>query len=182
MRNRTQDDEIRNPNTQDSAGRGRERAGETDAEVRLRHQQLSDTARERHDALTKSIDRLESALAAAAPHRERAWRERASRELDGVRDEIRAHAESVDQVDGLLDQIRLESPRLSTRIDAVQREHVWLTERAESLAGRLGDATESNFNGLRREAAELLAALRAHRATEADLIYEAFWTDIGAVD
>ncbi len=155
------------------------RSRETDAD---RHRELTDRARERHDALSTAIERLERALAAPAALRAAAWSERASSGLDDVRQAIAAHVDQVEAPEGLLDEIRAATPRLAARVDALHGEHTRLLERAAALAGRLPGGDDLDFPALRRDAAGLLAELRAHRATEADLIYESFWTDLGAGD
>jgi len=131
---------------------------ETKNETRARRDVLVHRAREFHDALTAAIEGLERALAAAASTRTEAWSERVASELSRLRDRI-------DEVDR-----------------AIRAEHVDLVERAEALAHRVPARPDADFGSLRRDIAAVLAALRAHRGFEADLVFEAFWSDLGAPD
>jgi hypothetical protein len=146
------------------------------------HQELTERARVRHDALTDAIEAIERALAEASVQRERAWSERAARALEHVRAAIRDHAEGVEERDGLFDEIGAVQPRLSRRVYGLRREHRSLSARAGKLSDGLTSAAQPDVGALRREASALLADLRAHRATEADLIFEAFWIEIGVGD
>jgi hypothetical protein len=154
---------------------------EPTADARARRKRLTDEAKRRHDALDAAIAALERALAAAGGRAE-AWTERVELELEAVQDAIAAHVESVEETGGLFDEIEDHDPRLASPIAQLKREHRVLHDRAAALDARLQPDRRPDVSGARREAAGLLADLRAHRAAEADLVYEAFWTDIGAVD
>lgn len=151
-------------------------------EERARWRGLTDETRRRHDALDAAIEELERALAAAGGRRARAWSERVDGCLAVVREAIRAHADGVEEPGGLFDEVLEYDPRLASWVRDLKRAHATLRDRATSLGMRLQPDRESDVSGARREAAGLLADLRAHRASEADLIYEAFWTDLGAPD
>lgn len=156
--------------------------GGSDAARRAHRQALTDRARQRHDALTAAIERLESGLAAPAALRAKPWSERVAVELTQVREAITSHAASTEEPQGLFDEIQSAAPRLSRRIAALRREHASLSALASGLAERVPGDENVDFRVLRKQAARLLDALRAHRAAEADLVYEAFWTDLGAGD
>lgn len=146
------------------------------------HRDLTHGALDRHDELTTAIEGLERALAEAGVHRERPWSKRASSALDLVRQMIRAHAEDVEASRGLFDEIQSVAPRLSRRVDRLREEHASLSVRASELADSLSALDEIDVARLRRTAAPLLSDLRAHRASEADLMFEAFWMELGAAD
>jgi hypothetical protein len=160
----------------------RKASREGDAAVQEHREDLTDRARHGHDALTAAIEELERALAAPAARRAKDWSGRVAGELDLVREAIRAHVEGVEESEGLFDEIRVGTPWLASRVAALKHEHAVLVARASALADRLPGNDAADYEALRREAAALLVDLRAHRAGEADLIYEAFWTDLGAVD
>jgi hypothetical protein len=105
-----------------------------------------------------------------------------SSHLSLVREAIREHVEDVEQPDGLFDEIEAIAPGLSRRVTRLRAEHAELVARAVALAVRLSRDADEHFGSSRRNTAELLAALREHRGEEADLVYEALWTDLGAVD
>jgi hypothetical protein len=148
----------------------------------VRRRELTDLARARHDALSLAIERLERSLAAPAVQRTAPWSERVAAGLSVVRESIRAHVEGVEEEAGLFDEIRRFAPRLTRRVAGLESEHRWLVTRSAALAERLAGDADVDYAAVRRQAAGLLADLRAHRAAEADLVYEAFWTDLGAVD
>jgi len=141
---------------------------------------MTDRAREFHDALTVAIEGLERALAAAAATRVKPWSERVARELDLVRSAISAHATNFEEKDGIFDEVEVANPRLSSRADELRSEHGAMIACADGLALRLPADADADFALLRRDIASLLTTLRTHRAAETDLIFEAFWTDLGA--
>jgi hypothetical protein len=155
---------------------------ETDELLHAHHEALTARARKQHDALTAAIGALENALASAGTHRERTWADRAAKALERVREMIRAHAEGVEEPEGLFEEVNAVAPRLRGRVAGLCQEHTSLAARASALASRLTSEADPNVAALRREAAGLLSDLRGHRALEADLIYEAFWTEIGGGD
>jgi len=155
---------------------------ETKNETRARRDVLVHRAREFHDALTAAIEGLERALAAAASTRTEAWSERVASELSRVRAAVAAHVKDIEEDRGLLDEIEFAEPRLTRRVAELRAEHVDLVERAEALAHRVPARPDADFGSLRRDIAAVLAALRAHRGFEADLVFEAFWSDLGAPD
>jgi len=157
-------------------------ANETNDENRARRAGLVDRARGYHDALTAAIEGLERALAAAASTRTGAWSERVASELTHVREAIAAHVTDVEEVRGLLDEIELAEPRLAARVNELRTEHADLIERADGLARRVPSSANADFRSLRRDIASVLTVLRSHRGFEADLVFEAFWADIGAPD
>lgn len=90
---------------------------------------------------------------------------------------LESHASEVEGEDGLLDQIRNDSPRLTSEIVEIEKEHVVLAKAASSL----NRAVESgDFETIRRRVTSLLGRITLHRQRGADLVYEAFSVDIGA--
>jgi hypothetical protein len=82
----------------------------------------------------------------------------------------------------LFDEIQTVEPRLSGRVADLREEHTQLSARAGNLADLLARHDDIDVVRLRNNAASLLTDLRGHRAAEADLVYEAFWMELGAVD
>ncbi len=158
------------------------KAAEINPALHAHHEELTAHARERHDALTEAIEALESALAEDAVQRENPWSEQAGKALERVRQAIRSHVDGVEEPEGLFDEIGAVEPRLRNRIQSIREDHVTLERRAGALANALAAHDVVDVFEIRREAAALLSDLRAHRANEVDLVYEAFWTDLGHVD
>ena len=138
-----------------------------------------------HDALVAAMQRLERALAAAAPGREADWAHRVVGDLRAVRRELEQHRETTEGPDGLFVEIRRAIPGAAYRLEKLREAHAAMLEEADALlasAERMEAAASGSVDAIRRRVSALLSALRAHQAKEVDLIYEAFDRDIGAPD
>ncbi len=172
-RKRSKEETMRYSKTLDLRGR---------SALAAHHQDLTDRARDRHDELTTAIEQLERALADAGIYREQPWAQQAGKALETVRQKIRAHSAGVEEAEGLFDEIEAYKPALDRRVSALRKEHRTLSSRAGDLASALSTRDTVDVVQIREQAAELLQALRAHRAAEADLVFEAFWTEFGEGD
>jgi hypothetical protein len=157
-----------------------------------RQAMLSQGTRGEHDALLVAMHRLEAALAAAAPGKEQAWNARVLKDLGVVQECLAGHVASAEAQEGLFPEIDLSRPTLARRVDKLRREHADLLQQASALQRRVEEfwcvEWTTDMDGrpdtaeVRQQAARLLSALRDHHAHEADLIFESFYTDIGAGD
>ena len=95
----------------------------SDASRQAHREDLTQRARERHDALSEAIERLERALAAPAATRTGSWSERVSSEVGLVQKAIAVHVGDIEERGGLLDDVELAQPRLSARVAALRQEH-----------------------------------------------------------
>ncbi len=160
-------------------------ASENLSQQSRRQAALAQQTRGEHDALLIAMHRLEAALAAAAPGREQAWNARVGQDLRGVQECLARHVASAEAADGLLAEIDLSRPTLARRAERLRREHAELLRQADALQSRIehhGPDECPDFADIRQRAAWLLGALRHHQGQEADLIFETFYTDIGAGD
>ena len=140
---------------------------------------------EEHDALVAAIQRLERALAAAAPGREADWARRVGADLRDVRAELERHRHSAEGRNGLFAELLAVMPGAAYRVGKLREAHGALLDETDGLLGsieRMADGGAGAFDAIRRRTAALLRALRAHQAGEVDLIYEAFCQDLGAAD
>ncbi|HEY8490858.1 MAG TPA: hemerythrin domain-containing protein [Dehalococcoidia bacterium] len=140
------------------------------------------TARE-HTALLEAIHRLEAALTSPVPRREAAWRDRVRQELAQVLAKLEEHCAAAERPGGLVAELEAAQGRLP-ELRLAAEEHRTLPEAVQGLLACLQqpDARPPGHGELRRELASLMNRLRAHQAREADLIFDAFWLDIGAGD
>jgi hypothetical protein len=148
-------------------------------------QTLTRRVREEHDALLDAMHRLEAALTSAAPGREQAWNRQVIEKLRTVADLLDEHARSAEADDGLLAMVAAAQPRLLHRVERLRHEHVTLLEQARALERQITHHAADempNFRDIRQRVTWLLNALRHHRASATDLIFEAFSTDIGVGD
>jgi hypothetical protein len=156
---------------------------EPDPARRSERNTLSTRTRAEHDALVVAMHRLDASLACAAPGRERQWARRVSDDFDRVREALARHVASTEGSSGLFAEVERGRPTMASRLGELKRQHAELLAAAEALAGaaREGDPLP-DFRAIRRQAADLLFAVRHHHGEEVDLVYEAFWTDLGAGD
>lgn len=125
-------------------------------------------------ALTEMITSLRRAL--VVPPADPGWRERLADRLGVLRKSFAEHVQVTEGRDGLYAEILDEAPRLASGIRLLEQEHAGLTHSIEIVHRR---ATSAARDDLRSWSGELLAALLAHRQRGADLVYEAYATDIG---
>jgi hemerythrin-like domain-containing protein len=150
-----------------------------------RQDDVARQTRQEHDALLAAMHRLEAALAAAAPGRERAWNARVLEDLRAVRACLARHVESAEAPGGFFAEVDLTRPTLARRVGRLRREHADLLHLAAAFQRQVehhGPDERPDFADIRRRATGLLEALRQHQAQEADLIFETFFVDIGAGD
>ena len=158
----------------------------TSSNPTLRQTTLSRETRGQHDALLIAIHRLEAALAAAAPGREQAWGARVRDDLRLVQESLERHINSAEAFDGLFAEMDL-TPHMTRRVEQLRKDHAKLLQQVGNLQEELEkfwcvEWTTPDFGAVRKQAADLLRALRNHQEQEADLIFETFYTDIGAGD
>lgn len=134
------------------------------------------TARQRRAELLRAIQSFEQAV--AAPARDPAWRERVRHRLAALRDQLAEHVVVTEGPDGLYAELLEYAPRLTRPVAQLVDEHGALSVRAEALASLVREP-EAEVAWVRERAGELLTALSGHRQRGADLVYEAYATDIG---
>ncbi|HXG12053.1 MAG TPA: hemerythrin domain-containing protein [Gemmataceae bacterium] len=150
-----------------------------------RQRRLARLTRQEHDALLAAMHRLEAALAAAAPGREQAWIARVRDDFGAVHEALAQHVASAEGPGGLYEEIDTTRPTLTRRVDRLRQEHAALLRQAGALREQIASDSlgePPRYPVIRQRAAELLNALRHHQAAEADVIFESFYTDIGAGD
>jgi hypothetical protein len=129
------------------------------------------------DRTLAAMHRLESALAEAAPRRERLWHDavvEALLELQAVTSEEAANAE---RPDSLLSDLSRNQPRMRNRARALRIQYAKLRDTIASLLQELDerDGDRVDFADVRQRLGWVLTALRHQRARESDLIYEAYY-------
>lgn len=153
--------------------------------VRCDTQPLIKQARVDRDALVLAMQSLEAALASPAPGRERLWLMQVANALDGLAEAMRQHLTSTEGPGGLYQAVDQTWPTLAYRAQRLRKEHASLVDQVNALRQQCtcyGPDETPDYHDLRRRAHWLLTALRHHQAAEADLIFEAFYTDIGIGD
>ena len=142
------------------------------AAVRIRRAELRD-----------ALAALEHALAAPASGRSVVWGEAVHVLAVDLADDFGAHVEVTEGPGGLHQAILSGDLRLANAVDALTAEHA---EIAADIAALVADSAApvgpGDVDGLRERGTKLLGHLSRHRQRGADLIYEAFETDIGGGD
>ena len=135
----------------------------------------------RHRAeLRESMGALEQALAAPAADLRGFWAERVNVALVELSADIREHIAITEGPDGLYPGVLTTAPRLSNSVAGLTREHVEIKAMSDDLLTRMGEPVAStDVEEVRDLAIALLAKLARHRQRGADLVYEAYQTDIG---
>lgn len=132
------------------------------------------TARRRRAELLATIQTFEAAL--AVPAGDPTWRERVADRLRLLADAIGEHVVVTEGPDGLYAELLEHAPRLVHGAQSLVREHAALLATVEALRSRVLTA---DIDRLRRWSSDLLRELARHRQHGADLVYEAYATDIG---
>jgi hypothetical protein len=133
-------------------------------------------ARRHRAALLRSIQAYEQAL--ATPAGEPGWREKVSTKLHALRGAFAEHIVVTEGADGLYAELLDHAPRLCRRVHRLIREHAALTHAMTGLQRRI-DLVDPTIEEVRRWSGDLLRELSRHRQRGADLVYEAYATDIG---
>jgi hypothetical protein len=126
--------------------------------------------------LRQSVRRF--ARAASAPADEPAWTRRLRSRLAALRGQLTEHIVVTEGPGGLYAELLEHAPRLTRPVAGLVADHEALLTRVDALADRLHQPS-AGPEAVRRGAGELLAALAEHRQRGADLLYEAYATDLG---
>lgn len=114
----------------------------------------------------------------AAPAADPQWRDRVAGRLAELRTVLTEHIVLTEGPGGLYAELRAHAPRLAHGVAGLVAEHGTLLARLDALARQLRGA-DLEMEDVRRAARRLLAELSQHRQRGADLVYEAYATDIG---
>jgi hemerythrin-like domain-containing protein len=130
--------------------------------------------------LLDAVAYLEQALTSARGHA--VWTEEIRDHLGRLRNDFLAHVRGAEGDSGLYRDIMRTSPRLAYRISRLSVEHDSISREIDevlALARDVPDDRDSWVDRVYQSARALLRRLSRHRQREADLIYEAYETDIG---
>ena len=142
-----------------------------------------DAVRARRAELRETINLMEAALAAPARGRAVVWGEVVHASLMMIADDFGAHVEVTEGPGGLHQAILAGDIRLANAVEALTAEHAQIAEEIASLvADSQPPVTEDDVDDVRERATRLLGHLVRHRQRGADLIYEAYATDVGGCD
>ena len=141
-----------------------------------------ESARQRRADLHDVLVALEMAIAAPVGAGRVEWAERVGKALRRVGDELDAHVTVTEGADGLYAEMLATAPRLAPAVGRLQAEHADLRAALDHAGARVADVGSAgeDAGGEAREAVlALLGDFARHRQAGADLVYEAYETDIG---
>jgi hypothetical protein len=142
-----------------------------------------DAVRTRRAELRETLNLMEAALAAPARGRAVVWGEAVHASLVMIADDFGTHVEVTEGPGGLHQAILAGDLRLANAVEALTAEHGQMAEEIATLvADSQAPVTPDDVDDLRERATRLLGHLVRHRQRGADLIYEAYGTDIGGGD
>jgi uncharacterized protein involved in exopolysaccharide biosynthesis len=140
-----------------------------------------EVARKRRAELRASMLVLERALAAPVPGRAAEWTDEVLESLRRLQADFDEHIHVTEGPDGLYQDILGSAPRLAYAVRRLLSEH---RDMSATLDGLVRDAPAARadlrrLESLRDRSRGLLSQLVRHRQRGADLVFEAFETDIG---
>ena len=133
--------------------------------------------------LRESMTALEQALSGPAPGRESAWAERVHVALVELTSDLRTHVQVTEGPDGLHHEVLGTAPRLAGRVTRLTAEHGEIALAVDALLVVVTPPLSADVVTEARElGVRLLGRLVRHRQAGADLVYEAYQSDIGGQD
>ncbi|GLZ76221.1 hypothetical protein Afil01_10280 [Actinorhabdospora filicis] len=120
-----------------------------------------------------SSDRHDWALAGNG---EEAWRVRLRHSVSALRDAFFAHVAASESPGGLYREVCETSPRLARRVAELRRDSARIGSAINLLLVRSAHARP---DWVRRWCADLAAQLTRHREEGADLLHQAYFSDLG---
>ncbi len=135
----------------------------------------------RREELHDMMVRLEHALAAPSGSDSAVWKTDLLAECDEFDSVFENHISGTEGPDGLFNEVASRSPRLTSRVDRLRAEHEQLLDAASGLRVALASdpITDEVIDTARGLGLVLLTELARHRQHGSDLIYEAYWVDVG---
>ena len=139
------------------------------------------TALRRHRAeLLDSMRAVEQALEAPAVGDVAAWAQRVSVALIELEADFREHVQLTEGTDGLYRNMREVAPRLSNVVRTLTADHARIrTAVGQLVTTTAGPVGAEDVARVRQVGTSLLGRLSRHRQRGADLVFEAYQTDIG---
>ncbi|MFI6233673.1 hypothetical protein ACIBD9_08955 [Micromonospora sp. NPDC050784] len=126
--------------------------------------------------LAGDVHALGRAVAAAST--EPRWREDVLLRLGPVRKGFAEHVRATEGPTGLYRELLTQSPRLDHGVRLLTREHTAIVA-AILAVQQIAERPEAHPDELRHRAGHLLRRLARHRRRGADLLWEAYQTDLG---
>jgi hypothetical protein len=142
-----------------------------------------EAVRQRRAELRDTLDAFERSLAAPAADRAVIWGEGLHAALGRLAAEFALHVEVTEGPGGLHQAILAGDLRLANQVAALAGEHGAIAlDIAALVTASDAPVTPGDVEGIRERGTRLLGRIVRHRQRGADLVYEAYQTDIGGGD
>jgi hypothetical protein len=142
--------------------------------------QALEALRVRRAELRESMSALEQALATPAPGRLDAWTARVHVALVELFSDFQEHIAIAEGPNGVYRGVLSTTPRLSSEVVRLTRDHAEINDLIDHLLNSVSTAPlNAGVDGVRDLGTALLVRLIRSRQASADLVYEAYQSDIG---
>lgn len=142
-----------------------------------------DAVRRRRAELKESLNGLEAALAASGSDLSVIWGERVHDRVALLQRDFDEHIAVTEGPDGLHAAILAGDLRLANAVEALTGDHAVIADEIEALLEETEPpVTPAQVDVVREQGLRLLARIARHRQKGADLVYEAYDTDLGGGD
>ena len=135
--------------------------------------------------LHQALIEAEDAIAAAAPGRFLEWAAVVGKSLVHLHDAFSDHIANTERPDGLYQEMLDREPRLRATVARIKAEHPAISGSIHIERDRLRavlEGLEVPADDIRRDVSEILGRITKHRQHGADLVYEAYFVDLGGLD
>lgn len=151
-----------------------------------RPQSQLEEARDRRENLHAAMMAVERAIARPAGGRAEDWAKQVHEALIDLGSEFERHIATTEEPGGLFEAVNAAAPRLAGQVNRLVEEHksirAAIAEALDAVRPQAHPFGPSEATGGRDVALDLLNRMLRHRQSGADLVYEAFETDIGVGD
>jgi hypothetical protein len=144
-----------------------------------------ETAADIRADLHRALIETEDAIAAAAPGRFAEWTEAVLKALVHVHTAFHSHIEIAEGDDGIYEEVLDREPRLIDTVNRIKAEHPQILAMIHEPYNRLRLREVDEFipaEEIRDAVMKVLAKITKHRQKGADLVWEAYFVDLGGLD
>lgn len=140
-------------------------------------------SRKNRAASLDALHDVEHRASAPARGRSDAWESDLRSALVQLKEDLRNQHDDSLATNSLLSEIKAEAPRLTDRANAVLVRETALSERVQTLLESLDGVNDDvEIERIRSDLADITREMRDVRALEAEIIYDAYYVDIGIGD
>jgi hypothetical protein len=140
---------------------------------------------QRRVSLRSAMTSLEVSLAARSSGRTLDWRVRVAMSLHGLGECMNNHIASTEGPGGFHEQIVSAAPRLARSVTISVTEHRKICDliaAVQTAVNRESEDADADVDEVRESGTRLVALVARHRQRGADMVYEAYQTDLGGGD